>query len=66
MPDAFEDAVVGLDKNDPTDAQKDLDGDGESNFQEYRAGTDLLNADSRIDFRLLWIDDTKVFIKWER
>lgn len=29
----------GLDPNDPTDADKDLDGDGASNLQEFLAGT---------------------------
>jgi hypothetical protein len=30
----------GLNENDPTDALQDTDGDGVSNFAEYRAGTD--------------------------
>ena len=38
MPDAWED-LYGLSANDPSDAAGDLDGDGLSNLEEYRAGT---------------------------
>jgi hypothetical protein len=39
IPDAWEDAY-GLNKNDPSDAATDKDGDGMSNLDEYLAGTD--------------------------
>lgn len=39
MPDGWEKAH-GLDPNDPSDATQDPDGDGYSNYQEYRNGTD--------------------------
>src|SRR6185369_1459598 len=38
MPDDWE-IANGLNPNDPTDAGKDLDGDGLSNLQEYKLGT---------------------------
>jgi hypothetical protein len=38
MPDWWED-LYGLDKNNPADAALDLDGDGASNLNEFRAGT---------------------------
>lgn len=39
LPDTFEDAYA-LNRNDPADAALDSDGDGVSNLDEYRAGTD--------------------------
>jgi Lamin Tail Domain/Immunoglobulin domain/Immunoglobulin I-set domain len=39
IPDLFEDAN-GLDKNNPNDALADKDGDGQTNGEEYVAGTD--------------------------
>jgi len=36
----------GLDKNDPNDAQGDLDGDGLTNLEEFQAGTDPNNPDT--------------------
>ena len=40
----------GLRADDPADADDDADGDGFTNLQEYRAGTDPHNADSRLRF----------------
>ena len=39
MPDSYETAE-GFDKNDAADGAQDRDGDGRSNVEEYRAGTD--------------------------
>ncbi len=39
LPDEWE-LAHGLDKNNPADAQFDSDGDGQTNLQEYLAGTD--------------------------
>jgi len=37
----------GLDRDDPSDALKDFDGDGFTNLREYLAGTDPMDKDSR-------------------
>ncbi|RKX43015.1 MAG: hypothetical protein DRP64_08820, partial [Verrucomicrobia bacterium] len=54
MPDFWEDANVGLDKNDPTDASEGandglFDNDGLTNLEEYQNGTDPNNPDSDAD-----------------
>jgi hypothetical protein len=46
IPDDAEDAA-GLDSNDPTDAGEDVDGDGQTNLEEYEA--DTLSRDSDAD-----------------
>jgi sugar lactone lactonase YvrE len=45
LPDAWEDAH-GLNKNDPSDAFGDLDGDGLNNREEFALGTDPRKADT--------------------
>ena len=45
MPDGWE-ACNGLDPLDPSDAALDADGDGLSNLEEYRLGTDPFNCDT--------------------
>lgn len=45
MPDDWEEAN-GLDPEDPTDRDGDLDGDGLKNYEEYQIGTDPQNADT--------------------
>ena len=45
MPDSWEDRY-GFDKNDPSDAALDADGDLRTNLQEYQDGTDPLAPDS--------------------
>lgn len=47
LPDAYETAN-GLNPNDPNDAHLDADGDGRTNLEEYRAGTDPRNAASSL------------------
>lgn len=44
IPDITEDAA-GLDKEDGSDAGQDLDGDGLTNLEEFKAGTVINNAD---------------------
>ena len=46
IPDACE-AQMGLNPNDPADAAGDMDGDGFTELQEYRAKTDITDVDSR-------------------
>ena len=48
MPDYWED-LYGLNKNDPADAGLDGDGDGLTNLEEFKAGTDPTNPDSEGD-----------------
>lgn len=48
IPDEWE-IVHGLNPNDITDAQQDADGDGLTNLEEYRAGSNPLNPDSNGD-----------------
>lgn len=48
MPDEWE-IIHGLNPNDATDAQKDNDGDGLTNLEEYGAGSNPLNPDSNGD-----------------
>ncbi|NGO37908.1 hypothetical protein G4L39_00615 [Limisphaera ngatamarikiensis] len=52
IPDWFE-WQHGLDRNNPADATLDSDGDGHSNREEYRAGTDPSDPDSRLELQLL-------------
>lgn len=47
LPDAYEKATAGLHYRYPHDASGDLDNDGFTNYEEYRAGTDPNNAQSR-------------------
>jgi hypothetical protein len=46
IPDTCE-VQMGLDHLDPTDAAGDMDGDGFTELQEYRAKTDITDVDSR-------------------
>jgi hypothetical protein len=43
LPDEYE-TRLGFNPNDPTDAAKDFDGDGVSNLDEYKAGTDPVDT----------------------
>jgi hypothetical protein len=63
LPNWWEDQF-GLAKNNPADAALDLDGDGQSNLDEFRAGTLANNPDS--NFRIVSIqrEGSDVRIKW--
>lgn len=49
IPNYHENAVDGLDRNDPTDAAQDLEPDGLNNLEEFLNETDINNADSDND-----------------
>ncbi|MBN1670320.1 MAG: SUMF1/EgtB/PvdO family nonheme iron enzyme [Kiritimatiellae bacterium] len=53
MPDAWED-IYGLDANNPADAQKDQDGDGYTNVEEFLNATDPLNKTAGRSARREW------------
>jgi arylsulfatase A len=46
MPNWFENQHAGLDRENPSDAALDFDGDGLDNLEEYRNGTDPHNPDT--------------------
>ena len=46
MPNWFETQHAGLDRENPADAALDLDGDGLTNLEEFRNGTDPHNPDT--------------------
>ncbi|MFV8781666.1 hypothetical protein ACNKU7_04510 [Microbulbifer sp. SA54] len=48
MPDRWED-MNGLNPYDPSDANRDMDGDGLANLAEYKLGTDAYDADTDND-----------------
>jgi len=54
IPDAFE-IEHSLASDDAGDAAEDFDGDGVSNYEEYRAGTDLRDPSSRPDGVIEWL-----------
>ena len=47
LPDSWE-AAFGLATNNAADASRDLDGDGQTNLQEYNAGTNPVDGTSRL------------------
>jgi len=47
MPNWFENRYPGLDRDNPSDAALDPDGDGRTNLEEFRNGTDPTNPASR-------------------
>ncbi len=46
MPNWFENRYAGLDRENPSDAALDLDGDGLTNLEEFRNGTDPNKPDT--------------------
>jgi hypothetical protein len=59
LPDDWE-LAHGLDSNDPADAQLDSDFDGQSNWQEYVAGTDPQNPQSFLKFEQILFSEDKL------
>lgn len=60
LPDSWED-TYGLDRRNPADAALDLDNDGFTNHQEFAAGTDPKDPQSR-----LWLQATRQVISGTR
>lgn len=63
IPDVWE-AILGLDAGNPADAAGDWDGDGASNLDEYRAGTDLRSAGAVLRVRALGGGNGTVVLRW--
>lgn len=63
LPDWFED-LWGLSKLDPADALMDLDGDGMSNIEEYRARTDMFSASSRLSVDAVRLEGQRLKLEW--
>jgi hypothetical protein len=63
IPDSIETAA-GLDPNSNADAALDLDGDGQSNLAEYRAGTSIINASSKLQVTGLTRTGASAVLQW--
>lgn len=63
MPDVWETAHQ-FDANNPADAALDADNDGQSNLEEYRAGTDPRNPESLLRITSLSIESTNSRVTW--
>ncbi len=48
-----------------TDGHADPDGDGHTDLEEFRAGTDPTNPLSKLSLRSITLDDTNVLIGWQ-
>jgi hypothetical protein len=63
IPDSIETAA-GLNPADPADAVLDLDGDGQSNISEFRAGTTLTDPSSRLHVTGFSLSDASATVRW--
>jgi hypothetical protein len=63
MPDAWESQYEGLNQM-VDDADEDMDGDGQSNYAEYVAGTDPVDPSSVFQAELLIIQPGSFTLKW--
>ncbi len=65
IPNSYE-SIYGLDPEDPTDRDEDLDGDGMTNYEEYVAGTAANDAGSLLKFTAAEVlDDGGFVITWQ-
>ena len=60
LPDSWEDEQPGFNPNDPADGARDNDGDGMTNAEEYLAGTDYLDASSKLNVILDMTDGAQI------
>jgi hypothetical protein len=63
IPDYWED-LYGLNKNDPSDASHDFDGDGMTNLEEYLAGTDPTSSSSLLAILSVEEVPAGILLRW--
>jgi hypothetical protein len=63
MTDAYEDAN-GLNKNDPDDRNLDPDGDGQSNYREFLAGTAAQDGNSWLRITSAVLNGSDASVTW--